>query len=82
MHPCHVRCVISAPLYLHGVVLSVVVSDGLQERLGVVTQSGSAGVKLSLVWSACSQGAAVVFVLLFVVIVVDLTCLKATRKYG
>lgn len=69
-------------LYLHSVVLSVVVSNGLQERLCVVTEGYSSGVEFGLVWSSCTQGAAVVFILLFIVVIVDLTGLQAPREYG
>lgn len=68
-------------LYLHSVVLNVVVSYGLQERLCVVAEGYSAGVKFGLIWSTCTQGTAVVFILLFVVVVVNLTSLKAAREY-
>lgn len=68
-------------LYLHSVVLSVVVSYGLQERLCVVTECYSSGVQFGLVWSGCTQGAAVVFILLFIVVVVDLTGLQAPGEY-
>lgn len=69
-------------LYLHSVVLSVVVSNGLQERLCVVAEGYSSGVEFGLVWSGCTQGAAVVFILFFIVVVVDLTGLQAPREYG
>ncbi len=69
-------------LYLHSVVLSVVVSNSLQERLRVVAESNSSGVEFGLVWSGCTQRAAVVFILLFVVVVVDLTGLKASGEDG
>lgn len=58
--------------YLHSVVLSGVVSNRLQERLSMVTQGYSLGVEFSLVCSSCAQGVAVVFILLFIIIVVDL----------
>lgn len=69
-------------LYLHSVVLSVVISNGLQERLCVVAEGYSSGVEFGFVWSGCTQGAAVVFILLFIVVVVDLTGLQAPREYG
>lgn len=62
-------------------VLSVVVSDGLQERLCVVAEGYSAGVQFGLIWSGGTQGAAVVFILLFIVVVVDLTGLQTPREY-
>ena len=67
--------------YLHSMVLSVVVSDGLQERLCMVAEGESSGVEFGLVWSRCAQGTAVVFVFLFIVVVVDLTGLQAPREY-
>lgn len=63
-------------------VLSVVVSNGLQEGLRVVAEGYSPGVEFGLVWSGCTQGTAVVFILLFIVVVVDLTRLQAPREYG
>lgn len=63
-------------------VLSVVVSDGLQERLCVVAEGYSTGVQFGLVWSGCTQRAAVVFILLFIVVVVDLTGLQTPRENG
>lgn len=60
--------------------LCVIVGNGLQERLGVVTEGYSLGIEFGLVWSSCTQGAAVVFVLLFIVIVMDLTGLETPRK--
>lgn len=65
-------------LYLHSMVLSVVVSNGLQERLCVIAESYSAGIKFGLIRSGCAQGAAVVFVLLLIVVVVDLTGLQTS----
>ena len=69
-------------LYLHSVVLSGVVSDGLQERLRMVTEGYSSGVEFGFVWSGCSEGGAVVFILLFIVVIVDLTGLKTPRENG
>lgn len=69
-------------LYLHSVVLSVVVSNSLQERLCVVTEGDSSGVEFGFVWSGCTQRAAVVFILLFIVVIVDLTGLQAPGEYG
>lgn len=69
-------------MYLHSVVLSVVVSNSLQERLCVVTEGYSAGVKFGLIRSGCAQGAAVIFILLFIVVVVDLTSLQTSGEYG
>lgn len=66
--------------YLHSMVLCVIVGNGLQERLSVVTEGYSLGIEFSLVWSSGPQGAAVVFILLFIVIVMDLTGLKTPRK--
>lgn len=67
---------------LHSVVLSVVVGDGLQERLCVVAQGDSARVEFGFVWRCGAQRAAVVLVLLLVVVVVDLTGLQAPREDG
>lgn len=69
-------------LYLHSVVLSVVVSYGLQKRLCVVAECYSSGVEFGFVWSGCTQGAAVVFILFFIVVIVDLTGLQAPRENG
>lgn len=66
--------------YLHSMVLCVIVGNGLQERLSVVTEGYSLGIEFGLVWSSGPQGAAVVFILLFIVIVMDLTGLKTPRK--
>lgn len=68
--------------YLHSVVLSVVVGDGLQERLRVVAEGYSAGVEFSFVWRGGAQRAAVVLFLLLVVVVVDLAGLQAPGEYG
>lgn len=68
--------------YLHSVVLSVVVGDGLQERLRVVAEGYSAGVEFGFIWGGGAQRAAVVLVLLLVVVVVDLTGLQAPGEYG
>lgn len=69
-------------MYLHSVVLSVVVSDGLQKRLSMVAERYPVGVKFGFIRSGCTQGATVVFILFLIVVVVDLTGLKATREYG
>lgn len=65
---------------LHSVVLGGVVSDGLQKGLGVITQSDSAAVEFGFVWSGGPWRAAVVLVLLFIIIIVDLTRLKTTEE--
>lgn len=79
---CHFCGVDALCSYLHSVVLSVVVCDGLQERLCVITEGYSAGVKFGFIWSGGSQGAAVVFILLFIVVIMDLTGLQTPREYG
>lgn len=66
--------------YLYSMVLCGIVSNGLQERLSVVTEGYSLGIKFGLVGSCCAQGAAVVFILLFVVVVMDLAGLQTPRK--
>lgn len=66
--------------YLHSMVLCGIVSNGLQERLSVVTEGYSLGIEFGLVWSSCAQGAAVVFILLFIVVVMDLAGLQTPRK--
>lgn len=66
--------------YLHSMVLCGIVSNGLQERLSVVTEGYSLGIELGLVWCCCAQGAAVVFILLFIVVVMDLAGLQTPRK--
>lgn len=71
-----------AGVNLHSVVLGVVVSNGLQERLGVVTQGYSLGIEFGLVRSSRAQGAAVVFVLLFIVVVMYLAGLQTPGKDG
>lgn len=80
---CHFFFFLVPPcLYLHSVVLNVVISNGLQERLCVVAEGYSLGVEFGFVWSGCTQRAAVVFILLFIVVVVNLTGLQASREYG
>lgn len=69
-------------MYLHSVVLGSVVSDGLQERLCVVTQRDSARVQLGFIGCRGARRATVVLVLLLVVVIVDLTGLKASAKDG
>lgn len=66
--------------YLHSMVLCGIVSNGLQERLSMVTEGYSLGIEFGLVWSSCSQGAAVVFILLFIVVVMDLAGLQTPRE--
>lgn len=61
-------------------VLGGVVSDGLQKGLGVITQSDSAAVEFGFVWSGGPWRAAVVLILLFIIIIVDLTRLKTTEE--
>lgn len=61
-------------------ILCGIVSNGLQERLSVVTEGNSLGIEFGLVWSSCAQGAAVVFILLFIVVVMDLAGLQTPRK--
>lgn len=61
-------------------VLCGIVSNGLQERLSMVTEGYSLGIEFGLVWSSCSQGAAVVFILLFIVVVMDLAGLQTPRE--
>lgn len=58
--------------YLHSMVLCGIISNGLQKRLSVVTEGYSLGIEFGLVWSSCAQGAAVVFILLFIVVVMNL----------
>lgn len=65
---------------LHSVVLGVVVSDGLQEGLGVITQGDSAAVEFGFVWCGGPWRAAVVLILLLIIIIVDLTRLKTTKE--
>lgn len=74
------RCLVLGQ-YLHSVVLSVVVSYGLQERLCMVAEGYSTGVEFGFVWSSAKR-AAVVLVLFLIVVVVDLTGLQAPREYG
>lgn len=62
-------------------VLSVVVRNSLQERLCVVAEGYSSRIEFGFVWSGCTQGAAVVFILFFIVVIVDLTGLQAPREY-
>lgn len=75
------RCLVLGQ-YLHSVVLSVVVSYGLQERLCMVAEGYSTGVEFGFVWSGSAERAAVVLVLFLIVVVVDLTGLQASREYG
>lgn len=75
------RCLVLGQ-YLHSVVLSVVVSYGLQERLCMVAEGYSTGVEFGFVWSGSAERAAVVLVLFLIVVVVDLTGLQAPREYG
>lgn len=67
---------------LHSVVLRSVVSNGLQERLCVVTECDSARVQLGFIGCGGPRRAAVVFVLLLVIVIVDLTGLKTSAKDG
>lgn len=75
-------CLVSRVWYLHSVVLSVVVCDGLQKRLCVVAEGYSAGIEFGFIWRGGTQRAAVILVLLLIVVVVDLTGLQAPREYG
>lgn len=65
---------------LHSVVLGVVVSDGLQEGLGMITQGDSAAVEFGFVWCGGPRRAAVVLILFLIVIILDLTRLKTTEE--
>lgn len=68
--------------HLHIVVLDVIVSQGLQERLGVVAHSTFVGTKAGLAGRGAPGGAAVVLIFLLVVAVVDLAGLQASRENG
>lgn len=65
---------------LHSVVLGVIVSDGLQEGLGMITQGDSAAVEFGFVWCGGPRRAAVVLILFLIVIILDLTRLKTTEE--
>lgn len=69
-------------VYLHSVVLHIVVSDGLKERLRMVTQRDPARVQLGLIGCSGPWRAAVVLVLLLVIVIVDLTGLKTSAEDG
>lgn len=68
--------------HLDAVILDVVVSEGLQERLGMVAQGAAMGAQSGLAGGRASRRAAVVLVLLLVVAVVDLAGLQASREDG
>lgn len=63
-------------------ILGVIVSEGLQERLGVVAQGTPMGAKSGFASRGAPGGATVVLVLLLIVAVVDLAGLQAPREDG
>lgn len=69
-------------IHLHIVILDVVVSDGLQECLGMVTQGPSVGAESGLADRSAPRRATVVLVFLLIVAVVDLAGLQASREDG
>lgn len=68
--------------HLHVVILNVIVSNGLQECLGMVTQGSSMGAEPGLAGRSAPRRAAVVLVFLLIVTVVDLAGLQASREDG
>lgn len=68
--------------HLHVVVLNVIVSNGLQECLGMVTQRPSVGVEPGLAGWSAPWRATVVLIFLLIVAVVDLASLQASREDG
>lgn len=63
-------------------VLDVIVSNGLQESLGMVTQGPPVGAKPGLAGRSAPRRATVVLIFLLVVAVVDLAGLQASGEDG
>lgn len=66
--------------HLHIVILDVIISNSLQECLGMVAQGPSVGAESGLAdWSA-PRRATVVLIFLLIVAIVNLAGLQASRK--
>lgn len=68
--------------HLHIVILNVIISDGLQECLGMVPQGLSVGAEPGLAGRSAPRRATVVLIFLLLVAVVDLASLQAAREDG
>lgn len=58
--------------HLHIVILDVIVSNGLQECLGMITQGSSVGAESGLAGRSASRRATVILIFLLIVAIVDL----------
>lgn len=68
--------------HLYIVILDVIISNSLQECLGMVTQGPSVGAKSGLTGRSAPRRATMVLIFLFIVAIVDLAGLQASREDG